>query len=63
MGFKLINHEYCPYNDEYKKEYLCDTDADFENLPADCVGSTAVSIESGAIRVVNTTGEWVTFGG
>lgn len=63
MAIKLIKHEYCPHNDEYMKEYLCDTDADFQNLPKCGTGSTAVSIASGTIKIANTAGEWVTFGG
>lgn len=63
MAIKLINREYCPYSKETKCEYLCDTDADFEKLPNACTGSTAVSIESGSVMIVNTVGEWVKFGG
>lgn len=63
MAIKLTNETYCPYSKATRKEYLCDTDADFANLPAACVGSTAVSIESGKIMIVNTSGAWVSFGG
>lgn len=63
MGIKLTDREYCPYSEEERCEFICDTDADFENLPKACTGSTAVSIESGTIKVVNTEGNWVTFGG
>ena len=63
MAIKLINQEFCPYSKETKKEFLCDTDADFASLPTACTGSTAVSIESGSVMIVNTTGEWVAFGG
>jgi len=63
MAIKLIDQEYCPYSKETKSEFICDTDADFANLPTACTGSTAVSIESGTVKIVNTSGVWVTFGG
>ena len=63
MAFRLINEAYCPCVGEQRKEFICDTDADLENLPSCCVGSSAVSIESGKVYVVNTSGEWVAFGG
>lgn len=63
MAIVVTNEIYCPYSKATRKEYLCDTDADFANLPVACVGSTAVSIESGTVKIVNTAGEWVTFGG
>lgn len=62
MAIKLINKEFCLYSKRYKCEYLCDTDTDFENLPEAYTGSTAVSIESAKVQVVNTKGEWVPFG-
>lgn len=58
---KLIDRHYCPYSGDFRQELICDTDADFESLPKACTGSTAVSIESGKIRMVNTSGEWVPF--
>lgn len=63
MAIKLISRKYNVFIDGYVKEYLVDTDTDFENLPEVCTGSTAVSLESGNVKVVNTQGEWVTFGG
>lgn len=64
MAIKLINSQFCHFVGENRCEYICDTDADFANLPDNaCVGSTAVSIESGTVKIVNTQGEWVTFGG
>lgn len=64
MAIKQIDENFCPYRKAYVKEYICDTDADFANLPSDaCTGSTAVSLASGTIKIVNTAGEWVTFGG
>lgn len=64
MARKLISRNFVPYQDEDRVEYIVDTDADLEDLPEGCgTGSTAVSIESGKVMVVNTKGEWVAFGG
>lgn len=64
MAYKLTNKTFCPYSNGYVKEFICDTDADVAALPTDvCTGSTAVSIESGKVFIVNTSGEWVPFGG
>ena len=63
MAYKVINEKYCPYNDAEVCEFICDTDADFANLPQCCTGSTAVSVATGNIRVVNASGQWVKFGG
>lgn len=65
MGIKLMAKNLVPYQEvnEEKLEFICDTDADLAKLPKCCTGSTAVSIESGKVMVVNTQGEWVTFGG
>ena len=67
MAFKLIGARKAPFDgdgvDEVIKEFLCDTDADFESLPECDPGSSAVSIESGNVKVVNTQGQWVPFGG
>lgn len=64
MAIKLVSREYCECVDDYKKQYIADTDSDLSKLPTgSCVGSTAVSIASGKVMVVNTSGKWVTFGG
>lgn len=63
MAIKLINREYFPYAGGVKCDYLCDKDTDFASLPKAVTGSTAVSIESGTVKIVNTEGQWVTFGG
>ncbi len=47
-----------------KYDYVMDTDADAENLPATCAsGSTAISVASGNIFMVNASGEWKLLGG
>lgn len=61
MAIKLISSKYCAFTDDYTCEYICDSDADFANLPKSGVGSNALS-PSGAIYMVNTNGEWVQFG-
>ena len=63
MAYKLIKEEYCAYANAQIREYICDTDEDFASLPACCTGSSAVSIATGAVQVVNTSGQWVPFGG
>ena len=62
MAIKLIASEYCGYVDDYRREYVVDSDDDFINLPDSGVGSIAVS-PSGAVQMVNASGEWVDFGG
>lgn len=62
MAIKLMLREYRVWMDDYKHEYICDTDADLENLQPCGTGSTAVSLESGKVMVVNTQGKWVVFG-
>ena len=74
MAYKLIEAKQRPYanadvcelicdtNTDVLK-FLCDTDADVANLPQCCPSSTAVSISTGNIYVVNASGQWVKFGG
>lgn len=63
MAYKLTNKTFCPYSNAYVKEFICDTDADVNALPKCCTGSTAVSIASGKVFIVDTSGKWVPFGG
>jgi hypothetical protein len=63
MAVKLMNQNIDQYAKATTFDYLCDTDDDFASLPETTVGSTAVSIASGTVKVVNTKGQWVTFGG
>jgi hypothetical protein len=63
MAIKLINKEYCPYLMESRMEYICDTDDDFVNLPTCVTGSTALSVASGTVLMVNASGEWAVFAG
>lgn len=61
MAIKLMSQEWNPCTEGYKREYICDSDSDFDNLPQSACGSFAVSISSGAVRAVNTNGEWTAF--
>ena len=60
MAYKLMNSKYCPFVDAEKREYLCDTDADFATLPSCATGSIAVT-PAGTARIVNASGEWVEY--
>lgn len=61
MAIKLMDEIFRPYRNLCVKEFLCDTDEDFAKLPECCVGSTALSIATGNVRIVNTQGKWVAF--
>lgn len=63
MAIKMVNKEYCPCLDAYKKDYIVDTEADVANLPQCCTGSSALVVESGAVYIVNATCVWAVFGG
>ena len=63
MASKLVCITWSPCQNEYIKDFVCDTDADFSSLPKCTTGSCAISISSGEIKMVNTDGEWVAFGG
>lgn len=68
MAYKLLTNKLMEIQSEksapeYKCEYLCDTEADVQNLPNCAPSSTAIVIESGSVYMVNTAGEWVKFGG
>lgn len=63
MAIKLMSREWVPFTHDYRCEYICDNDADFASLPESSVGSSAVSLESGKVMIVNTSGNWVAFGG
>lgn len=63
MAYKIINEAYCPYANAQLREFICDTDADVENLPKCCTGSKAVSVATGITHMVNASGYWVPLGG
>lgn len=63
MAVKVVSISWCACLDEYQRDFICDTDADFANLPACATGSCAISVASGNVQMVNTAGEWVNFGG
>jgi hypothetical protein len=62
MAIKLINREWCVFAEDFRCEFIVDSDDDFASLPKSCAGSTAVS-PSGKVMMVNASGEWVEFGG
>lgn len=47
----------------YQYDYILDTDADAENLPSARPGSTAFSVDSGNLFMVNASGQWRQVGG
>jgi hypothetical protein len=63
MAVKCIKEEYSAYIDERVKEFVCDTDTDFSELPQCGTGSTAVSVSTGNVYVVNASGDWKPLGG
>lgn len=63
MAYKLIDEQYNPFPNSERKEFICDNDADFTDLPKSAPGSSAVSVETGAVMMVNASGEWAKFGG
>lgn len=62
MAHKLIDIRVNPLTNKKHREYICDTDADFKDLPKRNPGDTAVSAATGNVYVVNASGEWVLFG-
>lgn len=63
MACKKIKQEWSVVLDTYIEEFICDSDDDFAHLPSAAPGSSALSISSGSVTVVNAQGNWVAFGG
>lgn len=63
MAWKLIDVRVNPLTNKDHNEFICDTDADFADLPKCNPGDTAVSTATGNVYVVNASGNWVAFGG
>ena len=63
MAIKKINQEYCICLNDYKQDFIVDTEADVSALPQCCTGSTALVAQSGTAYIVNASGDWVVFGG
>lgn len=63
MAYKIIDIKVNPLTITEHRDYICDTDADFANLPKGNPGDSAVSAATGNVYVVNASGEWVAFGG
>lgn len=62
MAIKLVSTEWCGCLDDYKREYMIDTDADLSELPECCTGSSAIAVNTGTVYMVNASGKWVVFG-
>lgn len=59
---KRVNKEWCACVQDFREDFIVDSDDDFANLPKACPGSTALS-PSGTVMIVNASGNWVKFGG
>jgi hypothetical protein len=59
----MVNKEWSHLLNEYQCDFIVDTEADISRLPECCVGSSALVVESGAIYMVNASGDWVMYGG
>lgn len=62
MAIKMIHREWCPYSEDFRKEFIADAEADVADLPECCTGSTALISDGGKVYIVNASGEWVEFG-
>lgn len=59
MAIKMINSEWCAYNNDYRREFILDSADDVANLPESCPGSTAiVAAKDGSMYMVNASGSW-----
>jgi hypothetical protein len=63
MAIKLVNREWCAFQNGYQDDYIVDTEADIADLPKCCTGSSALVVESGAIYMVNASDVWAAYGG
>lgn len=63
MAIKMTNHDWCDCLQDYRTDFICDTEADVASLPASCAQSTALVAETGNVYIVNASGNWVKFGG
>lgn len=63
MAIKMVSRDWCACTNDFKCEFIVDTNADFEKLPKCATGSTALSAESGDVMVVNASSKWVKMGG
>lgn len=63
MAIKMVQKEWVCCLNQYQCDYIVDTEADVANLPECSTGSSALVVESGAVYMVNASGNWVVFGG
>ena len=62
MAIQMISNDLCPHAGDYRREFICDTEADVAKLPKCCAGSSALISNSGKVYIVNASGAWVEFG-
>lgn len=64
MAFKQVNERAAANGFFYYivKEFIVDSDADFENLPNCDPTSAALNPHNGKVFVVDASGNWVEFG-
>lgn len=48
---------------QVRKDFVIDTDEDVASLPSCAAGSTALSVSSGNVYMVNASGVWAMVGG
>ena len=63
MAYKVTNKVFCPFTGDYRKEIICDTEADIASLPKSCSQSTCLVAATGSVYIVNASGAWVKMGG
>lgn len=63
MAYELVGKEWCQIQQDYRLSFIVDTEADIETMPDSIVGSNALVVDTGAIYMVNASGNWVPFGG
>lgn len=60
MAIKLVKSEWAVERQGKIDTFMCDSDADFANLPESFSMSQALS-PSGNMKIVNASGSWVDF--
>lgn len=61
MAFKQVDYHFTA-NGFFVKEFIVDSDADFENLPKCDPASEALNPHNGKLYMVDASGNWVEFG-
>ena len=59
MAYKIVDRQYCAYTDDYRCEFVVDSESDIASLPICSTGSIAIVTDgSGSVYMANTEGEW-----